>query len=102
MRHLSILLLFSVMLFGALPKFLMPDEAFKPSAVLNDKQQIEVTVNIAEDIYLYEEKLHIRDVNGDDDIIFESVVMPKSVELHDEMVFLDSPIILQCTCIGES
>jgi len=94
MRHLSILLLFSVMLFGALPKFLMPDEAFKPSAVLNDKQQVEVTVNIAEDIYLYEEKLHVRDVNGDDDIIFESVIMPKSVEFHDEMVFLDSPTII--------
>jgi len=94
MRHLSILLLFSVMLFGALPKFLMPDEAFKPSAVLNDKQQIVVTVNIAKDIYLYEEKLHVSDVSSDDDIIFKSVIMPKSVKYHDEMVFLDSPTII--------
>ena len=94
MRHLSLLVLFSVMLFGALPKFLMPDEAFKPSAVLNDKQQIVVTIDIAEDIYLYEEKLHVSDVNGDDDIVFKSVIMPESVKFHDEMVYLDSPTII--------
>jgi thiol:disulfide interchange protein DsbD len=94
MRYLSVLLLFSMMLFGALPKFLMPDEAFKPSAVLNDKQQIEVTVDIAEDIYLYEEKLHVSDIDSDDNIIFKSVIMPTSVESHGEMVFLDSPTII--------
>ena len=94
MRHFSFLLLFSVILFGALPKFLMPDEAFKPSATVNDKQQVIATVNIAKDIYLYEEKLHVVDVNSDDGIIFKSVIMPKSTDHHDEKVFLDSPIII--------
>ncbi|MEA3522336.1 MAG: protein-disulfide reductase DsbD [Campylobacterota bacterium] len=94
MRKLSILLLFSVVLFAGLPKFMMPDEAFKPSAILNDKQEIEFFVDIAEDIYLYEDKLHVDDLDLDDDIVFKSVKMPTSVQHHDEMVFLDSPKII--------
>jgi thiol:disulfide interchange protein DsbD len=94
MRHLSLVILISAMLFGALPKFLMPDEAFKPSATLNEKQQIEVVVEIAEGIYLYEEKLHVSDNDSEDNVIFENILYPQSTELHDEKVFLDSPKII--------
>ena len=94
MRKLSLLLLFSAMLFAGMPKFLMPDEAFKPSAVLNDKAQIEVSVDLAEDIYLYEEKLHVRDLDKDDALGFASVEFPHSQELHGDKVFLKSPKIV--------
>jgi thiol:disulfide interchange protein DsbD len=94
MRKLSLLLLFSAVLFAGMPKFLMPDEAFKPSAVLNEKAQIEVSVDLAEDIYLYEEKLHVRDLDKDDAIGFASVEFPHSQELHGDKVFLKSPKIV--------
>ena len=94
MRKLSLLLLFSAVLFAAMPKFLMPDEAFKPSAVLNDRAQIEVSVDLAEDIYLYEEKLHVRDLDKDDALGFASVEFPHSQELHGDKVFLKSPKIV--------
>jgi thiol:disulfide interchange protein DsbD len=94
MRKLVVLLLMSVVLFAALPKFLMPDEAFIPSATLNDKGQIEVVIDIADEIYLYEDKVHVKDSNLDDSIGFKSVQMPKSIEQHGEKVFLDSPKIL--------
>ena len=53
MNKIFLLLFTSILLFGAQPKFLMPDEAFKPSVKLNDKMQVEATVNTAKDIYLY-------------------------------------------------
>jgi len=94
MRQLSLVILLSAMLFGAMPEFLMPDEAFKPSVTLNDKQQIEVVVKIAEGIYLYEEKLHVSDKDSKDNVIFKNVHYPKSTELHDDKVFLESPEII--------
>ncbi len=94
MSKLLFLLIVPIFLFAGLPKFLMPDEAFKASATLNDKGQIEVIVDIAEGIYIYEEKLHVKDKNLDDKINFKSLSMPESTELHGEKVFLDSPKII--------
>ncbi|MEA3228848.1 MAG: protein-disulfide reductase DsbD family protein, partial [Campylobacterota bacterium] len=89
MKKIVLFILMATMLF-AMPKFLMPDEAFKPKALLNSQSQIEVDIEIAKDIYLYEERvtLEITNSNG---ISIENIQSPKSVEHHGEMVYLESP-----------
>jgi thiol:disulfide interchange protein DsbD len=70
--------------------FLMPNEAFKPYAKVNKEMQIEVGVNIAEDIYLYSEKLQIK-LNNADSISIKDIKSPDSVDHHGDKVYLDSP-----------
>lgn len=93
MKKFLLLLVSSILLFGAQPKFLMPEEAFKPSAKLNDKMQIEITLEIAKDIYLYEDalKFEIKNQNG---IRIKDIKKPKSVEHHGDMVYLESPKLI--------
>lgn len=93
MKKIILLLLSSLALFAAQPKFLMPDEAFKPSATLNEKMQLEATLQLGKDIYLYEEaiKLELKDSDG---IKIKDIVAPKSVEHHEDKVFLESPTFL--------
>ncbi|MFA7501213.1 MAG: protein-disulfide reductase DsbD, partial [Sulfurimonas sp.] len=93
MKKLVLLIFSSLLLFGAQPKFLMPEEAFKPSAKLNDKMQIEATIVLAKDIYLYEDalKLVIKDGSG---INIQEIEKPKSVEHHGDMTYLQSPVFL--------
>ncbi|WP_310441301.1 protein-disulfide reductase DsbD [Sulfurimonas sp.] len=90
MKKLLLLLFSSILLFGAQPKFLMPEEAFKPSAKLNDKMQIEVSVEVAKDIYLYVEatKVSVKEGSG---INAKEITSPKSVNHDGDMVYLESP-----------
>lgn len=93
MKKLFLLLFSSLLLFGAQPKFLMPEEAFNPSAKINEKMQIEAKVEIAKDIYLYADaiKLQIKDASG---ISVKEVVYPDSVDHDGEKVYLKSPTFL--------
>lgn len=93
MKKLILFLLSSVLLFATQPKFLMPDEAFKPLAKLNDKMQIEATIDIGKDIYLYVDtlKLEIKEGSG---ITIKEIISPKSVLHHDDQVYLTSPTFL--------
>jgi thiol:disulfide interchange protein DsbD len=93
MKKLILFFFSSILLFGAQPKFLMPDEAFKPSAKLNDKMQIEATVEIAKDIYLYKEALKL-DIKGGSGISAGEIISPKSVEHHEDQVYLESPTFI--------
>ncbi|MFA6190950.1 MAG: protein-disulfide reductase DsbD [Sulfurimonas sp.] len=88
----SILFLFlSVFLFGATPKFLMPNEAFIPHAKLNEQMQIEAGVEIAKDIYLYEDKVKLELIDATNSITIKEIISPKSVKHDDTMVYLSSP-----------
>lgn len=89
-KIILLILLLSTFLFGAQPKFLMPDEAFKPTAKLNDKMQIEATVGIADEIYLYESalKLEIVSKNG---ISIKDIVSPKTVKHEEDNIYKNSP-----------
>ena len=93
MKKIILLLLSSVFLFAGQPKFLMPEEAFKTSAKLNEKMEVEATIVIAKDIYLYEDaiKLEIKNGNG---VLIEEIIMPESVEHHGDKVFLKSPTFI--------
>jgi thioredoxin:protein disulfide reductase len=90
MKKLLLLLFTSTLLLVAAPKFLMPDVAFIPDAKVNSEMQIEATLNIAKDIYVYEEqsKFSIKEGSG---ISIAKIDGPKSVEHHEEMVYLESP-----------
>ncbi|MFA5462031.1 MAG: protein-disulfide reductase DsbD [Sulfurimonas sp.] len=93
MKKIILLLLSSLALIAAQPKFLMPDEAFKPSATLNERMQIEATIFLGKDIYLYAEaiKLELKDSDG---IKIENIETPKSVEHDGDNVYLKSPTFL--------
>lgn len=73
--------------------FLMPDEAFKPYAKVNDKTQLEAGVIIAKDIYLYADKLRVELKNAKG-LTIKSKEYPTSVLHHEEQVFLTSPNII--------
>ncbi len=90
MKKLFLLLICSILLFGAQPKFLMPEEAFKPTAKLNDNMQIEASVEVAKDIYLYVEatKVTVKDGSG---VSAKEVTSPKGVDHDGDMVYLESP-----------
>ena len=90
MKKIILLLLSTVFLFAGQPKFLMPEDAFKTSAKLNEKMQIEASIIIAKDIYLYKDaiKLEITKSNG---ILVEDKIFPNSVDHHGDKVFLKSP-----------
>ncbi|MCX6076060.1 MAG: protein-disulfide reductase DsbD [Campylobacterales bacterium] len=91
----SILFLFlSVFLFGATPKFLMPNEAFIPHAKLNEQMQIEAGVEIAKDIYLYEDKVKLEVVDATNSITIKEITSPKSVKHDSDMVYLSSPLFV--------
>jgi thiol:disulfide interchange protein DsbD len=70
--------------------FLMPDEAFKPYAKSNSKMQIVTGVEIADDIYLYADKLKI-ELKNTDGIVITNIASPKSQEHHGDAVYLESP-----------
>ncbi|OIP57000.1 MAG: thiol:disulfide interchange protein [Helicobacteraceae bacterium CG2_30_36_10] len=89
MKKILFFLLLVSTIFAA-PKFLMPDEAFIPHATLGENMEIEASVEIAEGIYLYADKLTLM-VKDSDEITVKNIVFPKSVEHHDEMVYLESP-----------
>jgi len=93
MKKIILFLLSTAFLFAAQPKFLMPEDAFKTSARLNDKMNIEATIAIAEEIYLYEDaiKLEIKNSNS---VLIEEKILPISVDHHGDKVFLKSPTFI--------
>jgi thiol:disulfide interchange protein DsbD len=70
--------------------FLMPDEAFKPYAKVNEKAQIVVGIEIAPEIYLYKEKLKLS-LEESEGISIKKIASPQSVEHMGDAVYLKSP-----------
>ena len=90
MKRVILLLSTIFVLVSGASKFLMPDEAFIPHAKLNDMMQIETSVEIAEDIYLYDNQLKLVLVDSAG-ITIKDVKRPTPVEYHDDMVYLKTP-----------
>ena len=92
MKNFIILLLTATMMLGAVD-FLMPDQAFKPHAIINQDMEIEASVEIAQDIYLYSEKVTL-EITSDNGVSIKNIISPSSVEHHDEQVYLKSPAFI--------
>ncbi len=73
--------------------FLMPDQAFKPSAVLNDKGQIVVDVKLGDGIYLYEKEFKVSLKDSKNIAILKSE-LPQSVDHDGDKVYLVSPHVM--------
>ena len=86
-----VLTIFTTSVFGA--GFLMPDQAFQPSAVLNDKGQIVVDVKLGDGIYLYEKafKVSLKDSKN---VAIKKINLPQSVNHDGDKVFLVSPNVV--------
>jgi thiol:disulfide interchange protein DsbD len=93
MKKTLLLLLSFVFLYAAQPKFLMPEEAFKTSATLNEKSQIEAKVTLAKDIYIYEDsiKLELKDASG---IYIKEKKLPTAIDHDGDMVYHTSPTFI--------
>lgn len=91
MKKIILLLSFVVALFAAPPKFLMPEEAFVPSISMNENMQIEASITIAKDIYLYVEKTKF-ELDSQGEISIKEIKTSALQEEHEgEMVYLESP-----------
>ena len=88
-----LILLYTVIALYAMPKFLMPDEAFIPSVKVNKDMQIEAKLELAKDIYVYVDTVKFK-LDKDSKLKIQDVKKPKGVEHFDEMVYLKSPSFL--------
>ena len=94
MKKLHIILALIFMLAASLnAKFLMPNEAFKPHASLNNQNQIESGVTIADKIYLYEKFFKVAILNAPY-LHIVTTQKPQTTLHHGEQVYLKSPLYL--------
>lgn len=93
MKKIILILLFIMTISVFAADFLMPDQAFKPHATLNQEMEIEANVEIAKEIYLYADKLTL-EITSDNGVSIKNIVSPASVEHHDEQVYLESPAFI--------
>lgn len=70
--------------------FLMSDEAFHASAKI-EQNRLAVRIDLAEDIYLYKEKIKVS-LEGDDFVLSE-IVYPESMK-HDDVEVYENSIVL--------
>jgi thiol:disulfide interchange protein DsbD len=73
--------------------FLLPDEAFKPSAKMVDSSTLGVEIVMGDQIHIYADKLKVEDADKNDGIDFQTVTMADSIELDGEKVYESSPAI---------
>lgn len=92
MKKLLLFLLLTTLTF-ALPSFLMPEEAFIPHAKTNDTMQIELDIQLAQDIYLYADKIKI-ELTQADGISINNIDSPKAIDHDGEMAYVSSPNFL--------
>ncbi|NPA66013.1 MAG: protein-disulfide reductase DsbD [Epsilonproteobacteria bacterium] len=78
------------MAFGGFPKFLEPEEAFKPSVKVDSQSAIIATVELGKDIYIYKDKTEFK-ILSPDGIKIKKILYP-ATKMHDEdVVFEGTP-----------
>ena len=90
MKQLSLFIFLVSALFAAMPKFLMPDQAFIPHAKLNSTMQIEASIDLGKSIYVYEDKVKFALKNADG-LSIGNIKKPLSVDHEGLKVYLKSP-----------
>jgi thioredoxin:protein disulfide reductase len=93
MKYIIAFLLTLTTLVFAEPKFLMPEEAFKATAHLKKRCTINATIELGQDIYLYQSKVSAKIVEKNSGIIIDRLVLPEGVDHDGEKVYLNSPSI---------
>jgi thiol:disulfide interchange protein DsbD len=93
MKYFLLFIVFLNTLIFAEPKFLMPDEAFKATAHLKKRCTIGATIELGQDIYLYQSKVSAKIVEKNSGIVIDRLVLPEGVDHDGEKVYLNSPSI---------
>jgi thiol:disulfide interchange protein DsbD len=97
MRYILILTLFFYSLMG-MGSFLMPDEAFKPRAEINDGK-VRVTIDLDPSVFLYKEKLHL---SLDSSAIALGAVELSQGEMHDGHEVYRGSVVLEAPLLGSA
>ncbi len=88
MKKIIALLFVSIALFAG-SKFLMPDEAFQPSANLLNDTSVEATMKLGDKIYIYQKAFKFS-LKGDSDLVIDHVEIENKAQDHEgEMVYLE-------------
>ncbi len=88
MKKIIALLFVSIALFAG-SKFLMPDEAFQPSAKLLNDTSVEATMKLGDKIYIYQKAFKFS-LKGDSDLVIDHVEIENKAQDHEgEMVYLE-------------
>ena len=88
MTKIITLLLMAISLFAE-TKFLMPDEAFMPSAKVVNGNTVEATMKLGDKIYIYQEQFGFS-IKGDSSLQIEKTDIANAAVDHDgEMVYLE-------------
>lgn len=91
LKHLFLTALLScITLFGS--EFLMPEEAFKPSATVTKNGDIAAKIDLGNHIYLYKSKLHAK-ILGNSGIKIDHITLPDGIDHEGQTVFTESPKI---------
>ncbi len=86
MNKIITLLLMAVSLFAE-SKFLMPDEAFMPSAKVVDGSSVEATIKLGDKIYVYQDKFKFT-LKGESDLkIAKTDIANKAVDHDGDMIY---------------
>ena len=92
MKKIFLFLLFATITW-ALPSFLMPEDAFKPQVTLKQDMQLEVSIELAEQIYLYSDKTKV-ELLTNENISIKKINSPKPVDHDGEQAYITSPTFL--------
>ncbi|OYZ66338.1 MAG: protein-disulfide reductase [Sulfuricurvum sp. 24-42-5] len=84
-------LIFNAFLFGE-SQFLMPKEAFKPSAFVTKNGAIVAKIELGNHIYLYKSKFNAK-LLGNSGIAIDHITLPDGVDHEGQTVFIESPKI---------
>ena len=91
MKKIIALLLMSVVLFAG-TKFLMPNEAFMPSAKVVNGSSVEATLKLGDKIYTYKDKLKFS-LKGETPLSIKNVDISNVAKDHDgDMVYMDDVV----------
>jgi len=88
------MILFSALTFASLfgigleDEVLMPNQAFKPNAVLKDGR-INIDIKLADKIYAYKNKLHFSIVSPKNISLDKDLKFPKAVKYHEFIVYFN-------------
>ncbi len=91
MKYIILMMVFIGTLMAAMPSFLMPDKAFKPSVSKVNDTTYELRIELGKDIYLYEDRTTIRDVDPNDGIDLHVKKLSSAVEHGEDRVYVESP-----------
>ena len=92
MKKIVFLLGVVFILFASASQFLLPKDAFKPSAKLDNKN-IKVTIKLGDEIYIYKNKLDFK-LKDNPKVIIDKVIYPKAVQHNGDEVYFKNATFL--------